>query len=168
MEFFKNRQFKIDNPCHRLHGQAGVAVTEPDANHVVVLRMSDGAHVCQYLGCLVLVSPQQEECPAPSLAVVLDTPSRYPDNPVARLAAERDELRQRPMAAQAEIDRLTPKWQEGEPPANSWVWRESQTMLDPEPVQTRYAYDGPASYYDAEGTPEPWGTARWAPIPRPT
>lgn len=77
----------------------------------------------------------------------------------------------------AEINRLTPKWQDGEPPKTEpgkpvYVWREGCN----EPVSVMYSngdcYQSHGVYWLSPenytvGRYEPWGTARWAPIPRP-
>jgi post-segregation antitoxin (ccd killing protein) len=74
--------------------------------------------------------------------------------------------------ARKEIERLTPKWQEGEPPAGQVVWREDGaskphvvvTLTDEE----RAEYEGTGvCYWDEEDGAKDWGTARWSPIPTP-
>lgn len=66
-----------------------------------------------------------------------------------------------------EVERLTPKWQEGEPPDGP-VWREGVAY----PVRVKrseryglmYWDDGFRSWKADYGEPQP----RWAPIPKPT
>lgn len=58
------------------------------------------------------------------------------------------------------FDPLSIHWQEGEPPANTWVFRDSGS--DPEVINTTYDYADGARFYNKEGSAEPWGTARWA------
>lgn len=68
---------------------------------------------------------------------------------------------------QAEIERLTPRWQEGEPPRpkDSFcdVWREGVTH----PVCVGWFGDVGCCYWYPGYPPSPWGTARWAPIVKP-
>lgn len=60
----------------------------------------------------------------------------------------------------SDIDPLLLSWQEGVPPANTWVYRDSGS--DPEVVHTTHDYVDGAQFYNKEGSAEPWGTARWA------
>ncbi len=68
---------------------------------------------------------------------------------------ERDRLR-------AEVERLTPKWQEGEPPFGQ-VLRDEDGEAMAVDVTTEGTYYRFGILYD-----EPWGEARWAHIPKPT
>lgn len=60
---------------------------------------------------------------------------------------------------QAEVERLTPRWQDAPPPPNVWVWRENEGPVLP--YLTLYTRE---LYFRGY----PWGVARWAPIVRPT
>ena len=63
-------------------------------------------------------------------------------------------------ALRAEIERLTPRWQEGQPPEGA-VLREGE----PHPVHVE-GHGRWFRFHDLNG--RPWGTARWATIPRPS
>ncbi len=105
---------------------------------------------------------QAEATSKPPLHVILDRPGDYPDHPVARLALERDDLRQRLMEA-------APKWQEGEPPEGVFVWREENGLAGIAHIVIKR--NGVCGFQWLSGHPRgwhPWGTARWAPIARPT
>lgn len=68
-----------------------------------------------------------------------------------------------------EVERLTPRWQEGPPPDSAeFVFREEESVAVP--VQISGHSKGPAVWFYRPGilSDEPWGTARWAPIPNPT
>jgi hypothetical protein len=75
------------------------------------------------------------------------------------------------MQAADEIDRLTPRWREGEPPDAAFVWREAC----PYPVEVRHSVDG-VFWFDSGhpgastiGAWVRWTSdvyTRWAPIAR--
>ena len=72
-----------------------------------------------------------------------------------------------------EVERLTPKWRDGKPPAGQVVWRDDGAS-EPHVVVTltaekRAEYEGDdVCYWDEEDGATDWGTARWCPIPKPT
>lgn len=74
----------------------------------------------------------------------------------------------------AEIDRLTPRWQEGVPPAEMdgvLVWREGEDWPVQIGIADKDSIYNPGSvwyYTNPDAEEEPWGTARWCPIGRPT
>jgi hypothetical protein len=70
----------------------------------------------------------------------------------------------------AELDRLTPRWQDGEPPSSEYfVWREGGDDDVDRVVQLRLLVrKGPLHYYDVDTEAwVPWTPARWSPIPHP-
>ena len=64
---------------------------------------------------------------------------------------------------EAEVARLTPTWQDGDPPEETAVWREGWLWA---PVFIRRV-DGRLCYLRPNYNYHPWGSARWAPIARP-
>ena len=81
----------------------------------------------------------------------------------------RDEKEQAAREAhQAEVDVLTPRWRDGEPPCG-WVWRE--IAGDPAPAMVFVADNGDYARVPTNDrirlVYRPWGTARWCPIRGP-
>jgi hypothetical protein len=99
----------------------------------------------------------------------LDDPDRHPDHPVGALAIELREARDEVRRLRATIAEMTPRWREGEPPAEAQVWREYLGAKGPVVVYTFANHnDGRIMYYGfADDEPKEWGTARWCPINKP-
>lgn len=67
----------------------------------------------------------------------------------------------------AHIDALTPRWQDGEPLADEWVWRETGNGKGA-PVLTGATPDGHRTFcVNGEDFWFFWGTARWCPFRLP-
>ena len=73
-------------------------------------------------------------------------------------------------ALDAQLTALTPRWHDGDPPADTLVFRDDD--LDPVWTLTddeRANYEGTeALYWHHMDGAVPWGTARWCPVVRPS
>lgn len=104
--------------------------------------------------------------PEPRLALLLRRLSEYiVTGRIEEASAELRTVWDECGALHAEIERLTPRWQQGEPPAScAEVWREGTANL----VYVG-RFDGVLCYWQSGDPPSPWGgTARWSPIVRPS
>lgn len=91
--------------------------------------------------------------------------SRWTDLEACRAQIQQDLAKM--LVQKEENGRLTPRWQKGPPPAGEWVWCDfgggdgAIVQTHGNPACPRYRVGPSDRWWD-------WGTARWAPIPKPT
>lgn len=111
------------------------------------LRADLGRVVHELRGLAVFNFPSGPPAPPITEPVVAEA--------LAQVGAEMDRLAK-------EVERLTPKWRDGEPPEGVFVWRAGRVS----PVETE-RIQGVMHFIGLRDEAIPWGSARWAPTARP-